>query len=120
MNFVRKPLMTSSAIFFIVPGFLFLFLPEEILRYLGSFSTTTTERPVPWIWSFKPDVKKCHDQLVYKRPVVRANLTNFWIVTIALIKITVTAPLHSMALQWLTIYYFILSFSEAIQKIVTA
>ncbi len=114
MSLDRKLLMTSSAIFFIVIGFLFLFLPEEILRYLkieaGQLEIVLFQLLSALYLGFGVLNWMSRSALIggiYKRPVVLANLTNFWIGAITLIKLIVNAPLQSITLLLLTIIYVV-------------
>ncbi len=112
MKVNRKLLMTSSAALFILLGIIFLFLPEEISHYLK-----TEGNPINILFfqlfgalyfGFGVLNWLSRSNLIggiYKRPVVLANLVNFWIGAITLIKYIVKTPSHSIGLLILAIIY---------------
>ncbi len=114
MRINRKLLMTSSALFFGLAGLLFLFLPEEISYYLktsGSQTETAFFQLLSALYlGFGVLNWMSRSVLVggiYKRPVVLANLINFWIGAITLIKLMAGTSSQLTGLLVLTIIYVV-------------
>jgi hypothetical protein len=109
-----KIVMTSSAIFLGVLGFLLSFLPSEIMAYLSVEPTIITTLFLKILsalylgfgilnWMAKGSIIGG----IYNRPIVIGNLMHFGVGAIALIKIVSHIETHSEIIISLTVLYVI-------------
>jgi hypothetical protein len=109
-----KIVMTSSAIFLGVLGFLLSFLPSEIMAYLSVEPTIITTLFLKILsalylgfgilnWMAKGSIIGG----IYNRPIVIGNLMHFGVGAIALIKIVSHIETHSEIIISLTLLYVI-------------
>ena len=106
--------MTSSALFLGIIGILFSFLPEEIMNFLKIEPNDITILFFQLLsalylgfgilnWMSKGTLIGG----IYNRPIVLANLMNFGVGSIALVKIANKIQIHSKLFLFLTIVYVI-------------
>ncbi len=114
MKVNSKILMTISALFLGIIGILFSFLPEEIMDFLKIEPNDITILFFQLLsalylgfgilnWMSKGTLIGG----IYNRPIALANLMNFGVGSIALVKITNRIQIHSIPFLFLTIVYIV-------------